>query len=236
MMIPVLFYQIVLRKPFRFWRIKKKKILVKYSSRTTYIFFSPVLDRSDNTFPAAWGWNAIFVFLFLQHLNTWSSRHMNIGTLALSALDWSFISALPVGGEGVVFNQNLEIYTREEVLHRRVWPFHGWRRRMKLRDSWFGPWFNFGQGVMTTTCTCFLAPRGAGCRPPWARPCLCRNSCLPSCWSVAQRWSRERGELAPQVQVTWMFLTLPPGVFFIESILQLCKWAVGVVFERGRSM
>lgn len=37
-------------------------------------------------------------FSFSQHLNTWSPRHMNIGTLALSALDWSFISARPNGG------------------------------------------------------------------------------------------------------------------------------------------
>lgn len=58
-------------------------------------------------------------FSFSQHLNTWSARHMNSGTFALSALDWSFISALPRWGRLLFLIQIWKyIYTREEVVRR----------------------------------------------------------------------------------------------------------------------
>lgn len=45
-------------------------------------------------------------YLFFFFLSIWTRgcpRHMNIGTLAPSALDWSFISAFSRLGEGVIF-------------------------------------------------------------------------------------------------------------------------------------
>lgn len=134
-----------------------------------HIYFSVV---GLNAVPAAEAETQYLFFLFPQHVNTWSPRHMNIGTLALSALDWSFISALPGWGR-VLSGKSGNIYARGSFISSAnllTFQRSSWSRQTReVVALLITALISFGQGVMTATCTCFWAPRGAGCRPPWAR-------------------------------------------------------------------
>lgn len=177
----------------------------------------------------AWGWNTTFICLFPQHLNTWSPRHMNIGTSALSALDWSFISALPGWGRALFLIQIWK-YIHERkfyiVCKCSILDISLIAQACKVPGP--RPWLNLDKVWQRRRALVFKHPEGPAADRHGFVPCLFRNSCLPSCWSVAQRWSRESGQLAPQVQLTWVFLTVPPVLFFSNPFCNFVNWPAGV--------